>query len=147
MEPSILPMSDQLPISIIPSEELVQTFARLTATCNKLEAQFNFHTMAAGWYGDEEDILMIRFLIETPADFSAYKDQNSNTSTTVIQAFSDDVVCFQENDSLQLDCLVALTDTEQQLLLAKANVTFSYIEKKLHKILNLIAKEKGLTEV
>ena len=140
-------MSDQLPISIIPSEELAQTFTRLTATCNKLEAQFNFHTMAAGWYGDEEDILMIRFFIETPADFSAYKEQSSNASATVIQVLSDDVVCFQENNSLQLDCLVALTESEQQLLLAKSNVTFTYLETKLHKVLNLIAKDKGLTEI
>ncbi|MGB1199682.1 MAG: hypothetical protein ACPG46_11590 [Thalassotalea sp.] len=140
-------MSDQLPISIIPSEELAQTFERLTATCNKLEAQFNFHTMAAGWYGDEEDILMLRFLLETPADFSVYKDQNSNARATVIQVLSDDVICYQANDSLQLDCVVALTETEQQLLLAKSSVTFTYLEIKLHKILNLIAKDKGLVKV
>lgn len=149
-------MSDQLPISIIPSTELINQFNSLAGACNKLEAQFNFQTMTAGWYGDEERILTIRFLLETPTDFSNYTEQNTEQenelsakqkSTQNIKPYADDVICYQESGSLQLDCIVALTEKEQKLFTAKKGLLLPYLSTKLHKVLNLIAKEKTLTEI
>ncbi|GAA5133837.1 hypothetical protein [Thalassotalea piscium] len=145
-------ISDQLPISIIPSDELLKQFNSLASACNKLEAQFNFQTMTAGWYGDEERIFTICFLLETPNDFSNYTEQNNKLSSEQksninIKCYADDVICYQENGSLQLDCIVALTKNEQQLFTAKKSLLLSYLTTKLHKVLNLIAKEKALTEI
>ena len=140
-------MSDLLPISIIPNDELVKKFPSLAGSCNKLEAQFNFQTMTAGWYGNEEAILTIRFLLETPSDFEVYISQNTGQSNTQSFPIADDVICYQERDSLQLDCVVALTETEQQLLTLKSTILFSYLTTKLQKALNLIAIQKGLVEI
>ncbi|WP_189376416.1 hypothetical protein [Thalassotalea profundi] len=140
-------MSDLLPISIIPSDELSKKFNLLAGACNKLEAQFNFQTMTAGWYGDEEAILIIRFLLETPSDFSVYTEQNTGQSNTQSYPFADDVICYQVADSLQLDCIVALTETEQELLVINNTLLFSYLSTKLQKALNLIAKQKDLVEI
>ncbi|XQW83671.1 hypothetical protein ACOYR1_11005 [Thalassotalea piscium] len=141
-------MSDQLPISIVFSEELLRTFLKLAGVCNKLEAQFNFHTMTAGWYGDENNIITIRFLLETSTDFSSYIEQNTQQpSSQILHRFADDVVCFEDKDALQLDCVIALTKAEHQLLTTKDHLLFSYLEVKLRKVLNLIAQQQGLIKI
>ncbi len=49
-----LSMIEQLPIIITVSDELVIILPKLNSVKNRLEAQFNFQTMTANWYGDED---------------------------------------------------------------------------------------------
>ena len=62
-------MTEQLPISIQVSGDLVTKINNIAAICNKLEAQLNFHTMTANWYGDEENILLINFNLVSSDEF------------------------------------------------------------------------------
>ena len=62
-------MTVSLPISIHVCENLIEQFSKIMSVCNKLEAQLNFQTMTANWYGDEDNILLVRLCLETPQSF------------------------------------------------------------------------------
>jgi hypothetical protein len=49
-------MTEKLPIAIMPSNDLMAKFKQIKSVSNKLEAQFNFQTLTANWYGDENTI-------------------------------------------------------------------------------------------
>jgi hypothetical protein len=134
-------MSDQLPISIQPSNDLIYKFNKIKSVTNKLEAQFNFQTLTAGWYGDEENILLINLYLETPDFFDLQKAKKYTGEVTTI---SDDVFSVYQKEHLQLDCFIAITDAELHLLEQQDKLLALYIEKKTHKVLNLLAKQLKL---
>ena len=67
---------EPLPISIVANDELKTRYQQLASHCNKLEAQLNFQTMTAGWYGDEDKVYQIRLLIETLDDLECHLAQH-----------------------------------------------------------------------
>ncbi|MCW8833020.1 MAG: hypothetical protein OQK03_06855, partial [Colwellia sp.] len=67
-------MSEQLPISIIVNTELAMQFGKVNSIANKLEAQFNFQTMTANWYGDEDNIFFIQLHVDTPQSFVSLQE-------------------------------------------------------------------------
>jgi len=67
-------MPEKLPISIQVCDELAQQFIKIISISNKLEAQFNFQTMTANWYSDEDSIWFVRLHIETPQTFLTQKN-------------------------------------------------------------------------
>ncbi len=66
-------MPEKLPISIQVCDELAQQFIKIISISSKLEAQFNFQTMTANWYSDEDSIWFVRLHIETPQTFLTQK--------------------------------------------------------------------------
>lgn len=137
-------MTEQLPITIQPSAELRDNFIKIESVSNKLEAQFNFHTLTAGWYGEEDDIIFIDVFLETPVDFAFQKTQNLLGE---VDNFADDVMsCYQENKN-KIQCFIAITDAEQTLLLQKERLLSGYIQAKIRKVLNLIAQKLDLTAI
>lgn len=142
-------MTEKLPITINIDHEIVTRFSKIQSVCNKLEAQFNFQTMTANWYGDEENILFIQLALKTPSSFTAKYEGvlvTKNTGLSITE-FSDDVVCLVDETALQLDCLIALTEAELELLDNQAKLLVGLIQAKLHKVLNLIAKQQSLSEI
>ena len=136
-------MTEQLPISIYACDHLMQQFAKITSVCNKLEAQFNFQTMTANWYGDEDNILLVRLCIETPQSFAL---QNKMQSQLKAQNYSDDVFSYYENSEKEqtLICHIAITDTELIMLNQQNKLLAGLLHIKLQKVLNLIAKQLKL---
>jgi len=131
-------MTVQLPISIQASKELLDRFTKLGSVSNKLEAQFNFQTLTAGWYGDEENILMIHLSLETPASFYFQKMQQS----TILQDdFADDVLSYHDQAANKINCYVAITDSEILLLEQQQKLLAGFVQAKIKKILNLIANK------
>ena len=53
--------ASKLPISIKVTQVFAEQYPTLNSVINKLEAQVNFQTMTAGWYGDENNIITIKF--------------------------------------------------------------------------------------
>jgi len=131
-------MTVQLPISIQASKELLDKFAKLNSVSNKLEAQFNFQTLTAGWYGDEENILMIRLCLETPASFYVQKMQQTNLPQ---DEFADDVLSYHDITANKIDCYIAITDSEITLLEQQQKLLAGFIQAKVKKVLNLIANK------
>ncbi len=60
-------MIEALPITITINDDLLNKFPKIKSISSKLEAQFNFHTLTANWYGDEENILLIKLALEMPS--------------------------------------------------------------------------------
>ena len=137
-------MTEKLPLLIQPGAELVELFTRMMAVTNRLEAQFNFQTLTAGWYGDEENLLTISFFLETPSGFT---EQIEKTHSGQRIDFADDVVSFQDKSVNIIDCYIAITDSELALLRQDGKLLMGYIQVKLQKVLNLIAGEYGLTPI
>jgi len=142
---------EQLPISIDVSDDLTQLFAKITSVCNKLEAQFNFQTMTANWYGDEDNILFVRLCIETPQSF---EEQKKNQSQTKIQNHSDDAFSYyainHEEENVQkqtLVCHIAITITELAMLNKQSKLLTGLLHVKMQKVLNIIAKLLKLTAI
>ncbi|MGJ8693454.1 MAG: hypothetical protein ACSHW0_13340 [Thalassotalea sp.] len=134
---------EQLPINIKASQEIIALFPKAASVCNKLEALFNFHTMTAGWYGDEEQVLTLTLTLTIPNTFADYlAEQQAKKQPLVI--YSDDV--FTMNNSLpnssilNTDIIIAITTTEQELIDKHKKILSALIEKKLKKVLNKFAK-------
>lgn len=136
-------MTEKLPISIDISEELIQQFTKIPSVSRKLEAQFNFQTMAANWYSDEYNLWFVRLCIETPTSFEVQKKCQSNHT---IQNYSDDVFSyFDKAESEQiLICYIAITESELIMLNQQTKLLAGFLSVKLHKTLNLIAKQLHL---
>jgi hypothetical protein len=134
-------MTEQLPISIQPSNDLIARFNKIKSVANKLEAQFNFQTLTASWYGDEENILLINLYLETNETFDAEKSKSHQGD---VNYFSDDVFSVYQNELPQLNCFIAITPAELILLEQQVKLLPKYLHAKLHKVLNLIAAELKL---
>ena len=139
-------MTEQLPITININSELTEKFSKIASVCNKLEAQFNFHTLMENWYGDEQKTLSIKLALENQSSFiqcQAAMGQR-NIEEVVIHQFSDDVMCVVNNNEKQLLCYIAVTKSETELLTLQPKLLPGYLEKKLKKVLNLIAESQSL---
>jgi hypothetical protein len=134
-------MTEQLPISIQPSNDLSAKFNKIKSVTNKLEAQFNFQTLTASWYGDEDNILLINLYLETIEVFNTEKSKSHDGN---ISLFSDDVFSAYQKDKPQINCFIAITPAELILLEQQEKLLPKYLHAKLHKVLNLIAGELKL---
>lgn len=137
-------MRVQLPITIKINHELAVQFMKLKSFVNKLEAQFNFQTMTAGWYGDEDNIVGICFSLESPESF---EQVTSNTQLLDKITLADDVISFFDQEKNLRICFVAITETEQNLLEQHTKLLKGYIDKKLSKALNLLTNELDVPEI
>ncbi len=142
-------MSETLPITINVNKALLDKFITIKSVSNKLEAQFNFQTLTANWYGDEEDILTIQLSLETPVSFEEFKDTLGKLSGSGVNIshFSDDVICCFNEGEQQLLCTIAITTSELDLLALQPALLAGYIQAKLRKVLNLIALQQSLTSI
>jgi len=139
-------MTERLPLSLQVSSELIESFVKIEPVANKLCAQLNFITMTANWYGDEDNILLIDLLLETPEFFSFQKRQHTKELKN-LNHFSDDVFSsFDENKNL-ITCVVAITASEINLLEQQTKILPAYLQKKLEKVLNLIAANFDLPAI
>ena len=137
-------MTEQLPISIHVSDSLVAKIGNIAAVSNKLEAQLNFHTMTANWYGDEENILLINFNLACSDEFDCSSESVENAIKKDVLA--DDVYILSSENKL-LDCYVAITASELSLLQQTPKLLSGYLGKKLTKVLNLIAQQQGFEKI
>ncbi len=133
--------SSKLPISIEVTKALADQYQRLSSVVNKLEAQVNFQTMTAGWYGDENNIITIKFFLESSSSFS---QQIAKRLSGKRIDFADDVVSYFHHDSNMVYCYVALTDAELAVINKHPKVLATFIDKKMNKTLKLIANNLSL---
>jgi len=134
-------MTEKLPISIQPSNDLITKFSKIKSVSNKLEAQFNFQTLTANWYGDEDNILLINLYLEM-SDF--FDLERAKVHQGEVSNFADDVFSVYQKELPQINCFIAITPAELLLLEQQEKLLPIYIQKKLHKVLNLIAEELKL---
>ncbi len=139
-------MPEKLPISILPREELAMQFGKINSIVNKLEAQFNFQTMTANWYGDEGNILFVQLHLETPQSFVAQQEAQQQYHVNI---FSDDVFSFYKKAEKEqvLVCHIAITNSEVTLLEQQSQLLAALLKVKLQKVLNLIAKQLNLPTI
>lgn len=139
-------MTEKLPISIHVCDELLSQFRKIKSVSNKLEAQFNFQTMAANWYSDEKNIWFIKIQIETDQSLLC---QKKHQAEQLITQYSDDVFSYQDKSTTKqlIVCCVAVTETELTLLNQQEKLLSGLLSLKLKKVLNLIAKPMKLTPI
>ena len=142
-------MTEELPISINVDNDLVDKYPKIKSVINKLEAQFNFHTLTANWYGDEEHVLLIQLVLETPMSFSQHQAELGQAllEGIVISNFSDDVICSFNESEQRLLCHIAITESELTLLDLQPKLLTGFLQAKLHKVLNLIALQQSLPSI
>jgi hypothetical protein len=142
-------MTEILPITISVDAELAKQLTKLTSVTNKLEAQFNFQALTANWFGDEDNILVIQLYLETPITFIFNTNVQKNTIKGSIyeSRFSDDVVCYFNQDEKLLRSYIAFTDSELALLTEQPKLLVGFIETKCRKVLNLIAQQQSLNSI
>lgn len=141
-------MTEQLPISINVCDDLANQLVNIQSVTNKLAAQFNFQTMAANWYGDEENTLYIQLSIETPQRFINQKESQQSKQAKEFVMHSDDVFSFVgETQPRQVNYIIAITELEQSILDEKAKILESLLRIKLQKVLNVIAKKLSFTPI
>jgi hypothetical protein len=135
-------MNDSLPIVVIVNNTLKQQHKKLVSICNKLEAQLNFQTLTANWYSNEEKVLAINLYLETPEKFAIEQKNYANNHAVISHA--DDVFSLFDPQQLIIDCFIAFTESEQVLVTEKNKLLTLFIEKKLTKVINLIATQQDL---
>lgn len=135
-------MNSELPISIKASSSLSTSFIKLASILIKHEAHFNFQTLAAGWYEDENNILQIKFIVLSHQEFTKqFNIENLGKRTEI----ADDVLSYYDNAKNKVTCFVAITESESALLLTEQKLLPSYTKTKLAKVLNFIAAEHHKT--
>lgn len=136
-------MTEKLPISIHTCDDLIHQFSKIISVCNKLEAQFNFQTMTANWYGDESTILFVHLSVETPTSFDLARNKNGDKEIT---CHRDDVFSFTEayEKNPLLTYYIAITESELILLNKQPKLLAGFLSVKLQKVLNLIAEQLNL---
>lgn len=139
-------MTIALPISLSCNIELTEQFEKLHSILNKLEAQLNFQTMTAGWYGDEAHIIDIKLMVETEDSFHRKIDNNTHKQACR-KDFADDVVCFIQQTPEKVFCYIALTQSEVALLTEHNKLLAGFVDKKLTKVINLTASELKLPTI
>ncbi|MGB2739839.1 MAG: hypothetical protein WBC60_04710 [Cognaticolwellia sp.] len=137
-------MTEQLPISIQVSDDLIVEISHIAAISNKLEAQLNFHTMTANWYGDEDNMLEINFFLLCVNELE--HQEKSRDGDFNNEFLADDVMITSPLDKL-VDCYVAITESELLLLQKTPKLLSGYLGKKLTKVLNLIAERYDLEKI
>ena len=137
-------MNESLPISIKVSAELVDAFSQLSSITNKLEAQFNFQALTANWFGDEDNIIYITLFFEDADMFLRQIQQPHSGEKTI---FADDVVAFADVSQHCIDCYIALTSAELELLQQTLKILPVYVQTKLQKVLNLIADKMNFQKL
>ncbi len=137
-------MTEQLPIAIMVNEALMAQFTKLKSVTNKLEAQFNFQTLTANWYGEEDNILQITLSLETASSFMWQKQQ---AHIGLVTEYADDVFSIHNNENNMMECFIALTTSEVSLLAQQEKLLPGFIQTKTLKVLNLIAKQLGFPAV
>lgn len=135
-------MNETLPISIKVSDALTAEVQNILSITNKLSAQLNFHTMTANWYGDEENIMLIRFYLVTYIELSHLTTGNEKSD---VEPLADDVELRSNNN--YFDCHVAITEAELALITKQPKLISGYLAKKLTKVLNLIADKQKLMHI
>ena len=149
-------MTEQVPISIHVCDDLTKQFVNINSIINKLAAQFNFQAMTANWYSDEDNIIFIQLLLETPQRFTIQKEnanqkENKQQHTKQVKSFeihSDDVFSFiDDKEPQQLICVIAITEFEQNLLDQQAKLLGGLLQIKLQKVLNIIAEQLTLKPI
>lgn len=136
-------MTETLPITIKSSDDLIDQISNIASICNKLEAQLNFHTMTANWYGEEENVLLINFQL---ISINEYNHPTSSVNQVFEEALADDVRLLSSTNDL-VDCQVAITLAEFELIKQQPKILSGYLAKKLTKILNLIADKYQLEHI
>ncbi len=136
-------MPEKLPISIQVCDELAQQFIKIISISNKLEAQFNFQTMTANWYSDEDSIWFVRLYIETPQTFLTQKKRQAHQA---VHTYSDDAFGYFDAEVKEqvLICYIAITDTELTMLNQQTKLVEGLLHVKLQKLLQLIANDLKL---
>jgi hypothetical protein len=134
-------MTNRLPITIGHSDDLVSLLnGKFHSVLSKLEAQFNFQTMMANWYGDEDDVISISLLLYSAKEFVTLK--NTHQATEEYNNFSDDVFSQASEDNPDnLTCHIAITDVELALLVKQPKIQTPLLNAKLTKVLVLIAQQ------
>lgn len=142
-------MTELLPITITVDAELAKQQIKIMSVANKLEAQFNFHALTANWFGDEDNIVVIQLFLETPATFAFNKKEQDNLlkSTILTSHFSDDVVSYLNQYKRLVQCHIALTDSELEILTEQPKLLAGFLQAKCHKVLNLIAQQQALDSI
>lgn len=136
-------MTETLPITIKSSDDLIDQISNIASICNKLEAQLNFHTMTANWYGEEENVLLINFQL---ISINEYNHTTSTAAKVSVEALADDVRLLSSTNDL-VDCQVAITLAEFELVKQQPKILSGYLAKKLTKVLNLIADKYQLEHI
>ncbi|MDX2369927.1 MAG: hypothetical protein QNK36_16250 [Colwellia sp.] len=141
-------MTEQLPISIYVCDDLTKQLVNINSITNKLSAQFNFQAMTANWYGDEDNIIFIQLLLETPQGFTNQMEKQQIKQVKTFEIHSDDVFSFiDDKEPQQLICAIAITEFEQNLLDQQAKLLGGLLQIKLQKTLNIIAKQLNLKPI
>lgn len=141
-------MTEQLPISIYVCDDLTEQWVKINSITNKLSAQFNFQAMTANWYGDEDNIIFIQLLLETPQGFTYQLEKQQIEQVKTFEIHSDDVFSIiDDKDPRQLIYTIAITESEQNLLEQQAKLLSGLLQIKLQKVLNIIAKQLSLKPI
>jgi len=141
-------MTEQLPISIYVCDDLIKQFININSITNKLIAQFNFQTMTANWYGDEDNILFLQLFLETSEGFIIQKQKQQIKQVETFKTHSDDVFSFIDDKYPQrLICTIAITEFEQNLLDQQVKLLGGLLQVKLQKVLNIFAKQLNLKPI
>lgn len=139
-------MTEQLPITLQVSNAVKALYPKLSATTNKLEAQFNFQTMTANWYGDEDSLLELNINILLPIEYNEYRVK-AEDAKLIHTIFADDVFSQIKEKHNQIEAFLALTEKEQTLVEQHNKLLSIIVEKKIKIVLNLIAESLSITKI
>lgn len=135
-------VNESLPISLMVESTTRNLLPKIDAIASKLEAKLNFVAMTAGWFGDPEDEIHWHFDINCRS-----VEQVELNFSNEVEQLADDVIISFDSKANRYNCFMQLTANEIDLSLAKAAVLPVLLDKKITKILNVVAERHQLTPI
>ena len=132
---------ETLPLTIRAQDSLLAQSKKLAGAINKLEAQFNFQTLGANWYKDENNIVEIECRLFPQLDFFALKEEQAHSEG--FYKVADDVFYHYYPEQQQMYCCIAITYSEDDLLVEQPKLLVPLLQKKITVVLNVIAEHLG----
>lgn len=137
-------MNEQLPITLHHQGLFEQSTAASERLFTMLEAWANFATMAAGWYGNEENVLSIHLTVMPEPVFLDHQVDNNDNWQAINQP---QVTGLYKQQQQQVHCIFMLNKTQLNQLMSKENNPEDILRVCLTHQINALAKSLSLTPI
>jgi len=136
--------TEKLPVVVFANDELKAWFKNINQVMARLEAEVNFQTMLAGWFGNEELLPQVEICFTSVTGFESFQQEDTRLAC---KQLADDVFYRFDSDKKQATGFIYFTESELSLLEQHQKLLPSMTKAKLIKLLRDIGQTLNLPAV
>lgn len=136
--------TEKLPVSVFANDELKAWFKNISQVMARLEAEVNFQTMLAGWFGNEELLPQMEVCFTSATGFVSFQQEDTHLES---KQLADDVFYRFDTDKKRATGFIHFTESELSLIEQHQKLLPGIAKAKLVKLLRDIGQTLNLPPV